>query len=107
MNLLISLGISLSLTLLLELGLALCLRLRGKVLVLVLLMNFLTNPAVVTAHYFLTCHAGWSFWASCLPLEACVFVAEGLCLRGAVRHPWSISALLNFCSFAVGFMLQL
>lgn len=107
MNLLISLGISLGLTLVLELGLALCVRLRGRRLLLVLLMNLLTNPAAVMAHFLLTYYAGWPFWASCLPLEGLVIAVEGLCLREVIRHPWWIAALLNAFSFSVGLILQL
>lgn len=107
MTLLVSLGGSLALTLLLELGFAyLVWGVREKGLTLVALMNVLTNPAVVSLHFFCTRQLGWTGFLPVLVLEAAAIAVEGLCARGMIRRPWLFALLVNLFSYGMGELLQ-
>lgn len=104
--LLLSLAVSLVLTLALELAFALAWGLRRRDLGLVALMNVMTNPAAVTLHFLIRYLLGWtSLWWTAL-LEALAVLAEGLCCRGRVRHPWRFALLINLFSYSMGLLLQ-
>lgn len=105
-QLLLSLAVSLILTLALELAFALVWGLRGRDLGLVALMNVMTNPAAVTLHFVMQRLPGWAspWWT--VPLELLAVLAEGLCCRGRVRHPWRFALLINLFSYSMGLLIQ-
>lgn len=105
-ELLVSLGISLGLTVILEELFALLWGLRGRNLGLVALMNVMTNPAVVTIWFLARHMLHWNGPWLVLLLEALVVVAEGLCCRGQIKHPWLFTLLVNLFSYSMGQLIQ-
>lgn len=107
--LVLSLIVSLLLTLALEELFALVWGLRGRDLKLVLLMNLLTNPLAVSAHFIL-CHL-WelSEIPVVLVIESLVVLTEGACCRSLgekIRHPWAFALAVNLFSYGTGVLLQ-
>ncbi len=105
-----SLVLSLALTEVLELLFARLWGLRGWDLRLVLLMNLLTNPPVVTAH-FLLCVIGPFPRLAVIPvLEGLAVLVEGLCCRHrgeGIAHPWRFALCVNLFSYTAGALLQI
>ena len=106
MPLLWSMLTALALTLALELLFALFWGLRKQELLLVALMNLLTNPAVNLLYFFAVSLCGLPALPIVLVLEAAVFVTEGFCCRGMIRHPWLFSLCINGFSYGMGELLK-
>ena len=106
MTLIPSMLLALFLTLILELLFALLWGIRNDGLLMVFLMNLLTNPAVNLLHEMAGILLGWQGFWLVLVLEAAAILAEGLCCRGLVRHPWLFAILVNLFSYGIGELLQ-
>lgn len=90
-----TLVISLALTLILESAFGLLWGIKGKRdWLLLLLVNVVTNPIVVTLHYFVSSH-----WVFVLILEVSAVVAEWLAYRkwGKTTHPAFLFSLCANC----------
>lgn len=100
---------SLVMTWILELGFAWCMHLRDKEeLKLVLLVNFITNPIVVSLY--------WMLYRTVHPtlltviLEVSAVLAEAFCYHRfshQVKHPLLFSILINTFSYLTGVLIQL
>ncbi|MGM9593958.1 MAG: hypothetical protein ACI3U8_06355 [Candidatus Onthomonas sp.] len=104
-----SLAVSLLLTLALEELFALIWGLRGRDLKLVLLLNLLTNPLAVSAHFALCRMWGWSEIPVVLIIESLVVLTEGVCCRSLgekIGHPWVFALAVNLFSYGTGVLLQ-
>lgn len=100
-----TLAISLALTLLLESAFALLWGIKGKRdWLLLLVANVVTNPIVVTLHYFVSSH-----WAFILVLEVFAVVAEWLAYRKwgkTIRPAFLFSLCANCFSYFSGVLLN-
>lgn len=104
-----SLAVSLLLTLALEELFALVWGLRGRDLKLVLLMNLLTNPLAVSAHFALCRLWGLPEIPVVPVIEGLVVLTEGACCRSLgekIRHPWVFALAVNLFSYGIGVLLQ-
>ena len=104
-----SLVISLLLTLLLEELFALVWGLRGRDLKLVLLLNLLTNPLAVSAHFALCRLRSLPELPVVLVIEGLVVLTEGACCRSLgekIRHPWVFALAVNLFSYGTGVLMQ-
>lgn len=100
---------SLVMTWILELGFAWCMHLRDKEeLKLVLLVNFITNPIVVSLY--------WMLYRTVHPtlltviLEVSAVLAEAFYYHRfshQVKHPLLFSILINTFSYLTGILIQL
>lgn len=104
-----SLVLSLLLTLLLEGLFALAWGIRGRDLTLVLLVNLLTNPLAVTAHFLLCRLRALPGPPVVLGIETLVVLSEGLLFRSLgqrISHPWAFALTVNLFSYGTGVLLQ-
>lgn len=104
-----SLIVSLLLTLILEELFALVWGLRGRDLKLVFLLNLLTNPLAVSAHFALCCLWGLPEIPVVLAIESLVVLTEGggcRALGEKLRHPWAFALAVNLFSYGTGVLLQ-
>lgn len=100
---------SLVMTWILELGFAWCMHLRDKEeLKLVLLVNFITNPIVVSLY--------WMLYQTVHPtlltviLEVSAVLAEAFYYHRfsqSIKHPLAFSILINAFSYLTGVLIQL
>ena len=100
-----TLAISLALTLLLESAVSLLWGVKGKRdWLLLLLANVVTNPIVVTLHYFVSSH-----WMFVLVLEVSAVLAEWLAYRKwskTIRPAFLFSLCANCFSYFSGLLLN-
>lgn len=105
-----SLAVSLSLTEVLEVVFALVVHVRGRGLLLLLLVNVVTNPVVVLAHFFFRRYTDIPAYVIWPPLEAMAALAEALIYKNCgdqVKKPFLFSLGANAFSFGVGAMVNL
>lgn len=101
--------ISLVSTWILELGFAWCLKLRNKdELLLVILVNFITNPVVVSLYWLLYSKINPVFLT--FVLESGAVIVEALYYRSfskQVSRPWLFAVFINLFSYLTGVLIQM
>jgi len=107
MSLALPLLYALTLTLLAEISFGLVLHLNKRQLLIVILMNVMTNPAVNILFSFLSETTELSKHLLALFLEAAVIAAEYFCCRGIIKKPLLFVLGCNFCSYALGMIVQM